>query len=92
MPLHAVSLLMEAIYLKARALHDLGKDKGLMKGKTVVDVVGKFTWHKRRKGISCGDLCSDINPTTTIKGKHYIGSGTLVKRFHHMHVHVYDKS
>lgn len=28
MPLHAVSLLMEAIYLKARALHDLGKDKG----------------------------------------------------------------
>jgi ATP-dependent RNA helicase DHX36 len=28
MPLHAVSLLMEAIYLKARALHDLGKFKG----------------------------------------------------------------
>ena len=28
MPLHAVSLLMETIYLKARALHDLGKDKG----------------------------------------------------------------
>nr|CAB3494450.1 unnamed protein product [Digitaria exilis] len=27
MPLHAVSLLMEAIYLKARALHDLGKYK-----------------------------------------------------------------
>ncbi|XP_062205142.1 protein NPGR2-like [Phragmites australis] len=27
MPLHAVSLLMEAIYLKARALHDLGKFK-----------------------------------------------------------------
>lgn len=30
MPLHAVSLLMEAIYLKARALHDLGKYKGKM--------------------------------------------------------------
>ncbi|KAL6883797.1 hypothetical protein ACP4OV_011211 [Aristida adscensionis] len=29
MPLHAVSLLMEAIYLKARALHDLGKFKVL---------------------------------------------------------------
>jgi hypothetical protein len=28
MPLHAVSLLMEAIYLKSRALHDLGKFKG----------------------------------------------------------------
>jgi hypothetical protein len=30
MPLHAVSLHMEAIYLKARALHDLGKYKGML--------------------------------------------------------------
>jgi len=30
MPLHAVSLHMEAIYLKARALRDLGKYKGML--------------------------------------------------------------
>ncbi|CAD6205316.1 unnamed protein product [Miscanthus lutarioriparius] len=40
MPLHAVSLLMEAIYLKARALHDLGKDKeAAQECKMILDIV-----------------------------------------------------
>lgn len=40
MPLHAVSLLMEAIYLKARALHDLGKDKeAAQECRMILDIV-----------------------------------------------------
>ncbi|KQJ97046.1 hypothetical protein BRADI_3g28490v3 [Brachypodium distachyon] len=40
MPLHAVSLLMEAIYLKARALHDLGKFKdAAQECRTILDIV-----------------------------------------------------
>ncbi|CAN6282791.1 unnamed protein product [Urochloa humidicola] len=40
MPLHAVSLLMEAIYLKARALHDLGKYKdAAQQCRMILDIV-----------------------------------------------------
>ncbi|KAL6643112.1 hypothetical protein ACP70R_021293 [Stipagrostis hirtigluma subsp. patula] len=40
MPLHAVSLLMEAIYLKARALHDLGKFKeAAQECRMILDIV-----------------------------------------------------
>ncbi|VAH16235.1 unnamed protein product [Triticum turgidum subsp. durum] len=40
MPLHAVSLLMEAIYLKARAFHDLGKFKdAAQECRMILDIV-----------------------------------------------------